>query len=145
MRRLPPEIAALGGAAIVWITFAVIAGLFLAVAMAFILVPLTRLRSARRPALRPTHDGVNVCVHRDQIRELERDLADGSITRTRYDEAVRDIERRLIDANFASYSVRAGPGSIKAMPVDYAAVAKAMPRAVESAVKILDSRNPSGK
>lgn len=87
------------------ITFAVIAGLFLAVAMAFILVPLTRLRSARRPALRPTHDGVNVCVHRDQIRELERDLADGSITRTRYDEAVRDIERRLIDDTGAGPAV----------------------------------------
>jgi cytochrome c-type biogenesis protein CcmH len=86
-------------------TFAVIAGLFLAVAMAFTLVPLTRLRPVRRSLRRPTHDGVNVCVHRDQIRELERDLAAGSITQLRYEEEVRDIERRLIDDTGAALTV----------------------------------------
>jgi cytochrome c-type biogenesis protein CcmH len=86
-------------------TFAVIVGLFLAVAMAFILVPLTRLRPVRRSLRRPTHDAVNVCVHRDQIRELKRDLATGSITQLRYDEEVRDIERRLIDDTGAVLTV----------------------------------------
>lgn len=74
--------------------FPIIAGLLLACAMAFILVPLTRVR---RTSSGVTRDGVNVSVYRDQLRELAADLAVGAITQERYDEAVSEIERRLLE------------------------------------------------
>jgi cytochrome c-type biogenesis protein CcmH len=74
--------------------FPIIAGLLLACAMAFILVPLTR---GRRAPGGVTREGVNVSVYRDQLRELAADLAAGTITQARHDEAVREIEHRLLE------------------------------------------------
>lgn len=50
-----------------------------------------------------------------------------------------EVEKQLIDANFASWSVR-GKLDVKAMDVDYAAVAKVMPRASREARDILVGR-----
>ena len=51
-----------------------------------------------------------------------------------------EVERKLIDAQFAGWSVRAGASEIRLMDVDYAAVAKALPEAVETAMTILEGR-----
>jgi cytochrome c-type biogenesis protein CcmH len=90
--------------------FPVVAGLLLAFAMAFILVPLTRTRRASSAV---TRDGVNVSVYRDQLRELEAELAAGAITHERHDEAVREIERRLLEDTAGGAAVparKAGAG-----------------------------------
>lgn len=76
--------------------FPILAGLLLACAMAFVLVPLTRSRRTSGIA-HVTHDSVNVSVYRDQLRELAVDLNAGTITQERHDEAVREIERRLLE------------------------------------------------
>ena len=55
-----------------------------------------------------------------------------------------EVERKLIDAKFGRYSVRAGAGAggdaVKTMKVDYAAVARGLPKSVERALNILDGR-----
>ena len=53
-----------------------------------------------------------------------------------------EVERKLIDANFAGWSVRDAPGatSIRTMEVDYRAVAQALPEAVRTATAILEGR-----
>jgi iron(III) transport system substrate-binding protein len=55
-----------------------------------------------------------------------------------------EVERRLIDAKFARYSVRTndagGAGGVKTMNVDYRAAAKALPDASKSAEAILVGR-----
>jgi iron(III) transport system substrate-binding protein len=51
-----------------------------------------------------------------------------------------EVERKLIDAQFAGWSVRAGINEIRTMDVDYRAVAKALPEAVETAMTILEGR-----
>jgi cytochrome c-type biogenesis protein CcmH len=57
-----------------------------------------------------TRDAVNVSVYRDQMRELEADLATGVLSRDRYDEARRELERRLLeDAASAAQPVKAAP------------------------------------
>ena len=51
-----------------------------------------------------------------------------------------EVERALINARFAGWSVRAAKAEFRAMPIDYAAVAKTMPWAVRRAEAILEGR-----
>lgn len=53
-----------------------------------------------------------------------------------------DVERRLIDARFAGWSIRDGANRPGAMQVDYRDVARKMPEAVRRATTILDGREP---
>lgn len=82
--------------------FWLIAALLAAVALAFLLPPLLRRRGIPDPAPR---NATNIAIHRDQLRELETDLAAGTLGREQYDEARRDIEQRLLD------DVRTGDGT----------------------------------
>lgn len=89
------------------IAFWVICAVLLASALAFVLVPLVRNRGT---AVGVSRDAVNVSVYRDQLRELETDLALGTITQERHDEARREIERRLLEdtAHTAATTARSG-------------------------------------
>lgn len=74
--------------------FWLIAGLMLACALAFVLVPLMRKRRADAAV---TRDAINISVYRDQLRELDADLQAGTLTPGRHEEAIREIERRLLE------------------------------------------------
>jgi iron(III) transport system substrate-binding protein len=52
----------------------------------------------------------------------------------------QEVEQKLLDAKFAGYSVRAEAKGIRTMDVDFHAVAKALPVAVETAMTILEQR-----
>ena len=55
----------------------------------------------------------------------------------------KKVEQRLIDANFAKWSVRGGQGvSLKAIKVDYAAAAKVYAQAQREATALLEGREP---
>lgn len=73
--------------------FWVIAVLLAAGALAFVLPPLLR---GRRAAPGAAIDATNVAVYRDQLRELEADLAAGTLAREQYDDARRELEGRLL-------------------------------------------------
>ncbi|HSC94461.1 MAG TPA: c-type cytochrome biogenesis protein CcmI [Burkholderiales bacterium] len=73
--------------------FWVIAVLLAAGALAFVLPPLLR---SQRPAPGAAVDATNVAVYRDQIRELEADLAAGTLAQEQYEEARRELEARLL-------------------------------------------------
>ena len=74
--------------------FWIIAVLLAAGALALVLPPLLgRSRAATGTAGDPT----NVAIYRDQMRELEADLAAGTIGRDQYEEARRELEARLLD------------------------------------------------
>ncbi len=74
--------------------FWIIAALLAAAALAFVLPSLLGRR--RRPDAAAS-DAINVAIYRDQLRELEADLAAGTLGREQYDEARREIERRVLD------------------------------------------------
>ena len=95
--------------------FWVIAVLLAAGALAFVLPPLL---GRRRTAPAPANDATNVAVYRDQLRELEADLAAGTLARDQYDEARRELEARLLDDVRGS-----GTGARAAKPGRLAAVA----------------------
>lgn len=76
------------------ILFWSVASIFIAAALLLLLPPLLRRRTGGAVVSRKA---TNVAVYRDQLRELEQDLAAGVVSRDGYDEAKREIERRLLD------------------------------------------------
>ena len=74
--------------------FWVMAVLLAAGAVAFVLPPLLR---RRRTAPGAAVEATNVAVYRDQLRELENDLAAGTLARDQFDSARRELEARLLD------------------------------------------------
>ena len=78
----------------------------------------------------PTTVGI---VAGERPREAARKLVDHLLS--------RETERKLIDAAFAGWSVRElEAAGVRAMNVDYAAVADVMPRATREATSILEGR-----
>lgn len=74
--------------------FWIIAALLAAGALAFVLPPLLgRGRAAPGAAV----DATNIAIYRDQMRELETDLAAGTLAPEQYDAARRELETRLLD------------------------------------------------
>ncbi|HVQ37750.1 MAG TPA: c-type cytochrome biogenesis protein CcmI, partial [Pyrinomonadaceae bacterium] len=80
------------------ITFWIICAIFVAIALAFVLPPLLQ---AAQPA---TADGAddhdrnqaNVDIYRDQISELEADVANGIVSPEQYQQDRDEIERRML-------------------------------------------------
>ena len=73
--------------------FAVVAAMLLLVALAWIIVPLRR-----RGRDAPVGTAVsNLDVLRDQVAELDGDLAAGTITTAQHEEARREIEQRVLE------------------------------------------------
>ncbi|MBC7781845.1 MAG: c-type cytochrome biogenesis protein CcmI [Proteobacteria bacterium] len=66
--------------------------LLVAVAVAFVAVPLLR----RRGHLGPERSALNAAVYRDQLHELERELADGLMAPEQYAIARTELDRRAL-------------------------------------------------
>ena len=98
-----------------------IAALLAAVALAFVLPALLGRRRATGAA---TPDAANVAIHRDQLKELDADLAAGTLSPEQRDEARREIEQRLLDDVRTGDGTRATPASGRRTAI---AVAAAVP------------------
>jgi iron(III) transport system substrate-binding protein len=55
----------------------------------------------------------------------------------------KDVEQKLIAARFVKFSVRAGPGEIRTMDVDYAKAAAIFPQVTRRATALLEGRDDS--
>jgi cytochrome c-type biogenesis protein CcmH len=82
--------------------FLVIAVVMVAAALAWILVPLLRPKSSTPFA----REASNVAILRDQLAELDADLAVGTTSRVQYDEARRELEHRVLEESRALESPR---------------------------------------
>lgn len=76
--------------------FLIGAALLLAAALWFVLPPLLRKDQAQ-DTTETAHDQLNLAVLRDALRELDADLAAGTIDRQAYDSARHDLEQRVLD------------------------------------------------
>jgi len=104
------------------ITFVLIAAAMVAAALAWILVPLLRGRSGASVA----REASNVAILRDQLRELDADLGNGTLSREQYDQARAELERRVLDeSKAASAPAKATPSAAAAWTA--AIVAGALP------------------
>lgn len=88
--------------------FWVIAGLLMAGALAFVVPPL--LGGRRRKAGPGSREQANVEILRDQLRELDADLAAGTISRDQFDQARREIEQRVLEDAAAAPTAATAPG-----------------------------------
>lgn len=88
--------------------FWIIAGLMIVVALLFIVPPLLvrarRLGSATRTEL-------NLSIYRDQLRELDADLAAGTLSMEQYQIARNELEGRVLDDSGAAANVTTPPSS----------------------------------
>ncbi len=75
------------------IPFLVIAVVMLAIACAWVLVPLL----SRRPVATLDGDASNLSVLRDQRAELEADLANGVLSAEQYEAARMELDRRVLE------------------------------------------------
>lgn len=74
--------------------FWILAVVFAVAALSFVLPAL--LARGRRVQV-AAGDATNIAIYRDQIRELDTDLAAGTLVREQYDEARRELERRMLE------------------------------------------------
>lgn len=73
--------------------FAVFAGLIVLVVAAFLLPPLWR---GRRSATGADRQAANLAILRDQLAELEREKADGTLADADFEQARRELQQRLL-------------------------------------------------
>jgi cytochrome c-type biogenesis protein CcmH len=81
------------------IFFWVICAIFVAIALAFVLPPLlqTSLQTSPGTDNEQSRKEANVDIYRDQISELEADMANGIVSREQYQQDRDEIERRLLE------------------------------------------------
>lgn len=80
-------------------TFWIVATLLIAVALLFI-VPTLLGRNKRQAS--SSRSEANLSIYRDQLRELDADLAAGALTQEQYQEARNELEGRLLEDSGAS-------------------------------------------
>lgn len=76
--------------------FAVFAILLIAVAAAFLLPPLWRNRTVPATASDADRRAANLAIFRDQLAELEREQAEGSLADADFEQAKRELQQRLL-------------------------------------------------
>ncbi len=74
--------------------FVIIAVVMAAAAVVWVLPPLLRRRSADDGVARAAS---NLAVYRDQLAELDADLSSGTLSGAQYEQAILEIERRVLD------------------------------------------------
>ena len=95
------------------IAFASIALLLLVIAVAIVLWPL--LRRSNSPAF--GRESSNLDIHRDQLAELDGDLAAGTLGADRYEQARSELERRVLDEATAPVEPPPPVASGKTVPI----------------------------
>ena len=87
------------------IPFILVAVAMVAIAVAWVLVPLLR-RGKPEGVVR---EASNVAILRDQLGELDADLAAGTMPREQYEEARRELEQRVLEDSKAVAAAAAAP------------------------------------
>lgn len=75
--------------------FAIYAALLVAVTAAFVLPPLWL--GLRTPKARADRKAANLAIFRDQLAELEREKAEGTLAEADFEQARRELQRRLLE------------------------------------------------
>ncbi|CAN5837658.1 hypothetical protein BH18ACI4_BH18ACI4_18800 [soil metagenome] len=89
------------------IIFWLVCAIFIAIALAFVLPPLMQNSGIKTDS--SDQKEANVAVYRDQISELETDLANGIVSREQFDQDRDEIERRLLEDVASSSPVSSRP------------------------------------
>jgi cytochrome c-type biogenesis protein CcmH len=119
-------------------SFWVYAALLTAMALAILVAPLVRNRAGNRASI--SRDASNLTVFRDQLTELDADLAAGNIGKEQWEAARTDLQRGLLEDTGTSEASAAGP----AMDSRWVAIAVALAVPICSVSFYLILGNPQG-
>jgi cytochrome c-type biogenesis protein CcmH len=79
--------------------FLILAGVMIALALAFVLPTLTRRQDDNEQT---TRTRANVLIYRDQLAELDADLNNSTISKEQHDAGRRELERRVLEDTLAA-------------------------------------------
>lgn len=89
-------------------TFWILAAALVVVAVLFVVLPLLK---QKRGAVSESRADMNVSIYRDQLRELEADLAAGAVDQAQYQSTRAELEKRLVaDAAAANTAATSSAG-----------------------------------
>jgi cytochrome c-type biogenesis protein CcmH len=88
-------------------SFLILAGVMIALALAFVLPALTKRHKDEEQTTRAR---ANVLIYRDQLAELDADLRNNTIGKEQHDAGRREVERRVLEDTLASLN-EAAPAS----------------------------------
>jgi len=77
------------------ITFWIIAALLTVAALAFVLIPLLGKGNAKNRAI--SRDAANIAILRNQLSEIDADLASGSLQQEQYELARNEVQKRVLE------------------------------------------------
>ncbi len=77
------------------ITFWIAAALLMAAALAFVLPPLLGNRNTKAADI--SRDAINIAILRNQLSELDADLASGTLQQEQYELARNELQKRVLD------------------------------------------------
>jgi cytochrome c-type biogenesis protein CcmH len=98
--------------------FLVAAAILVLLTLLLLLPPLLRQRT---PGAEASRTALNAAIYRDELAELERDFASGSLSRADYEESRRELQRRLLeDADGDAAGVKARPARKSALALGLA-------------------------
>jgi cytochrome c-type biogenesis protein CcmH len=98
--------------------FLVAAAILVVLTLLLLLPPLLRQRT---PGAEASRTALNAAIYRDELAELERDFASGSLSRADYEESRRELQRRLLeDAGGDAAGVKARPARKSALALGLA-------------------------
>lgn len=120
--------------------FWVYAALLTAVALAFLITPLLRGRGRSVAAVSRTTS--NLTIFRDQLAELDADLAAGSIDREQWEAAGADLQRGLLEDDAGTPAAASAAAPVKRSTVAAVVLAVALPIVAVSAYLVVG--NPQG-
>lgn len=75
-------------------SFWVISGVFIVVALLFVIPTLLRSRESKQTNLE--HDALNISVYRDQLAELDKDLQNDILTQEQYNKSKQELQQRML-------------------------------------------------
>lgn len=115
--------------------FLAAAAALVAVALAILLPPLLRRRAPQAEASRAA---ANAAIYRDQLAELEHDLAEGSLSQADFDQGRRELQRRLLEDAGAE-----GPGAAAKVSAKRSALLVGVALPIAAALAYFTLGNPA--
>jgi len=90
--------------------------LLLAVTLLLLLSPFRRRKEATEARADFSRKQLNAAIYRDELAELERDRAEGSLSQADHDQARAELQRRLLEDS-ADEAITAAPASSRKVPL----------------------------
>jgi cytochrome c-type biogenesis protein CcmH len=89
--------------------FWIVAALLVAVALLFVVLPLLKKKDTGHQAMPTSRSEANLSVYRNQLQELDSDLANGTLDKAQYQSAREELEGRVLEDSAVAVEAETAP------------------------------------